>query len=89
MKTLIKILLIGIMSYAAGYVLGSVVAKAQELPSDKIERIGIFSQTNGYQMIEVCRETGPCDHYKVKTEDMDKWEMPETFSGKEKMYEEK
>ena len=77
MKTILKVMLMAFIGYLMGYLLGSVIAKAEQMPSDEIERIGIFSQPNGYQMIEICRETGLCDHYKVKTEDMDKWEMPD------------
>lgn len=72
MTYLMRIFLIALLSYVFGYYLGSMIAKAVE-----IDRIGIFSQPDGYQMIEVCEETGLCKQYKVKDKDLETWELPD------------
>jgi|CXWL01.1.fsa_nt_gi hypothetical protein len=68
---ILKVGMIAAFSILFGYLVGMSIAKA-----DEVDRIGIFTQPNGYQMIEICKETGPCEHYKVKDKDLETWELP-------------
>ena len=60
---LLRAILYGILGFYLGTMLGKTLAKADD--NYEVLRIGIFTQPNGTETIEICEENKICKHFNV------------------------
>jgi len=78
MTKIVRILLIitvALLTFSLGAMLGYSVTKANEP-----ERIGIFTQPDGSEIIEICYKDSKCTQEKVSKEELEKMEKENGFN---------